>query len=42
VAIGRKTVGRDLLGVFQKDENEEDMLDIQKREGLAAWGAKYL
>jgi hypothetical protein len=31
--LGGRTAGRDFLGVFQKKENEKEMLDIQKREG---------
>jgi hypothetical protein len=31
--FGGRTVGRDLLGVVQKNEKEDEMLAIQKREG---------
>jgi hypothetical protein len=32
-ALGVRTVGQACLGVVQKNENEEEMLDIQAREG---------
>jgi hypothetical protein len=31
--LGGRNVGQDLFGVVQKNENEEEMSDIQKREG---------
>jgi hypothetical protein len=34
--LGGRTVGQDLLGVVQKNEKEEEMLDIQKGEGYGS------
>jgi hypothetical protein len=33
--LGVRKVGQYLFGVVQNNENEEKMLDIQKREGFA-------
>jgi hypothetical protein len=33
--LGGRTVGRDLLGEVQKNENQDEMLDIQKGEEAA-------
>jgi hypothetical protein len=38
--LGGRSSGQDLLGGLRKNENEEEMLDIEKRKGLAVRRAR--